>query len=72
MKVKVVMMLYLSTAKSISERNHVKLDTAESWVKGHRKAYPGYYEWAEEVGRIAAARGFAVLPYGYNTIRWVN
>jgi hypothetical protein len=64
-------MIYLSTAKSISERNHVKLETAESWVKGHRNTYAGYYEWAEEVGRIAAARGYAILPYGYSSQRWV-
>jgi hypothetical protein len=64
-------MLYLSTVQSISERNHVKLEIAEGWVKNHRNTYTGYYEWAEEVGRIAAARGYAVLPYGYNVNRWV-
>lgn len=64
-------MIYLSTATSISERNHVKLNIAEEWVKNHRKTYVGYYDWAEEVGRIAAARGYAILPGGYNTHRWV-
>ncbi len=63
-------MLYLSTVQSISERNHVKLSIAEEWVKNHRKTYIGYYDWAEEVGRIAAARGYAILPGGYNSERW--
>lgn len=63
-------MLYLSSARSISERNHVKLALAESWVKGHMSTYPGYYAWAEEYGNISAARGFARIPYT-NCLRWV-
>lgn len=63
-------MLYLSSAKSISERNHVKMEVAEQWVKGHMETYPGYYAWAEEYGNISAARGFAIVPYT-NSLRWV-
>jgi hypothetical protein len=62
-------MLYLSSAKSISERNHVKLEVAEQWVKGHMETYPGYYAWAEEYGNISAARGFAIIPY-IESKRW--
>lgn len=65
-------MIYLSSAKSISERNHVPLATAEAWVKGHMETYSGYYDWAKECGSMAAARGFSILPYGYSSIRWVN
>ena len=63
-------MLYLSSAKSISERNHVKLADAEQWVKNHQTTYSGYYEWAEEYGNIAASRGFARIPYSHS-LRWV-
>lgn len=63
-------MIYLSSAKSISERNHVKMEVAEQWVKGHMETYPGYYAWAEEYGNISAARGFAIVPYT-NSLRWV-
>jgi hypothetical protein len=68
-KAEVAMMLYLSTARSLSERNHVKLAVAEQWEKGHRTAYPGYYEWAEEYGNISAARGYALIPYTAG-MRW--
>jgi hypothetical protein len=63
-------MQYLSSAASISERNHVKLEVAEKWVKSHMETYPGYYIWAEEYGNIAAARGFALIPFTNNK-RWV-
>lgn len=60
-------MLYLSTPQSISERNHVKLEVAETWVKNHRETYGGYYDWAEAYGALAAARGFCIVPL---TSRW--
>jgi hypothetical protein len=64
-------MLYLSTSQSISERNHVKLDVAESWVANHRKTYAGYYEWAESYGALASARGFCIVPLT-GRWRWVS
>ena len=63
--------IYLSSPQSVSSRNHIKLDVAESWVKRHKQTYAGYYAWAEYYGSIAAARGFAIAPYT-GRIRWVN
>ena len=62
--------IYLSSPQSVSSRNHIKLDVAESWVKRHKQTYAGYYAWAEYYGSIAAARGFAIAPYT-GRIRWV-
>jgi hypothetical protein len=63
-------MIYLSTPQSISERNHVRLELAQEWVKNHMLTYKGYYDWANEYGAIAAARGFAIIPYT-GRLRWV-
>lgn len=62
--------IYLSTAKSIAERNCISLETAKEWESRHRKSYKTYYDWAAEVGRIAVARGYAINTEG--RIRWVD
>ena len=63
------MIQYLSSAKSISELNFVKLKVAESWVEGHKKTYPVFHRWAENIGRLAEARGWANTQL--NHIRWI-
>jgi len=52
--------IYLSSAQSIAEKNHISLELATEWDNNHKKTYVGYYEWAAEVGNIAAARGYAI------------
>jgi DNA polymerase-1 len=54
--------LYLATAITIAQRNHVKVEEAELWVKGHENTYAGYHAWANEFGNWAVARGYAVSP----------
>jgi DNA polymerase-1 len=64
-------LIYLQTAESLSLLNHIKLEETKKWVQQHRKVYSGYHRWAEEYGRIGAARGFAVSPVS-GLIRWVD
>ena len=64
------MIQYGSSAKSISELNFVKLKVAESWIEGHKRAYPVFHTWAANVGRLAEARGWAATQLG--TMRFVN
>lgn len=63
------MIQYGSSAKSISELNFVKLKVAESWIEGHKRAYPVFHTWAANVSRLAEARGWAATQLG--TMRWV-
>lgn len=53
--------IYLSTAQSLAERNHVSLELAKEWDRRHKETYKGYYAWAAEIGRITKSRGFAVM-----------
>lgn len=62
--------IYLSSAQSIAERNHISLEIAKEWDKRHKETYKGYYDWAKEIGRVAAARGYAINARGRH--RWVN
>lgn len=70
MKAKLITEIYLSTAQSIAERNHVSLELAKEWDKRHKETYKEYYAWAAEAGRIARARGFAVMSS--HRQRWVD
>jgi hypothetical protein len=54
--------IFLQSAQSLSELNHVKLEETTKWVKGHEVEYAGYHHWAHEFGDIAASRGFSVSP----------
>lgn len=62
--------IYLSSAASIAERNHISLELAKMWDSKHKETYAGYYDWAHEQGRIAIGRGFAINSRG--RIRWVS
>jgi DNA polymerase-1 len=63
--------IYLMTAATAAQNFGVKEEVASQWLSNHKTTYTGYYAWAEEYGKIAAARGFAVSPVS-KLIRWVN
>lgn len=64
------MIQYGSSAKSISELNFVKLKVAESWIEGHKRAYPVFHTWAANIGRLGETRGWASSQLG--SLRFVN
>ena len=62
---------YLGTALSLAQLCHVDKAVAESWVKGHRKLYARFHEWASEMAAIGAARGWIETTWG-GRVRWVE
>lgn len=58
------------SAKALAELNYIKLNVAESWVQGHKLAYPVFHLWADNQGRIAEARGWASTQLSGK--RWCN
>lgn len=49
--------------------NYIKTKVAESWVEGHKRAYPVFHTWSANVARLAEARGWAATELGHT--RWV-
>lgn len=58
--------LYLATAKTLAETNHVKESAAQTWIDLHTKTYHGFHNWAEEIAAIVTARGWIQNSVG----RW--
>jgi hypothetical protein len=63
--------LFDQTAMTMATQNNVAVEEAKLWREGHEKAYPGWHRYAQEIGRIGAARGWIETSYG-KRIRYVN
>ncbi len=63
-------LIYLATAKTLSETNHVPEEICQTWIDLHKRTYKGFWNWAEEIAAIATARGW--IANTASRIRYVN
>lgn len=55
--------IFGQSAKAVSELNYVPLERAIEWDKNHKQLWNVYFNWAEEVGHLGAARGWIETPW---------
>lgn len=62
--------LYMQTAKAMSELYHFPEATCAEWIKKHEQTYVGFHRFAKEIGNLSQARGWSRNPDG--RIRYVG
>ncbi len=63
--------VFMQTIEAMANINHVPVETATRWSKGHKETYPTFHAWAERMAKLGSARGWIETSWG-GRIRWVN
>jgi hypothetical protein len=63
-------LLYLQTAKAMSEQQYVPVKVAEEWISNHKLTYPQFWAWSDEIAQLCTVRGWA-RNTSTGRIRWV-
>jgi DNA polymerase I-like protein with 3'-5' exonuclease and polymerase domains len=54
--------IYFITPQALSEQTYVKTEETKIWIAKHKKLYPQFHRWAQEIKSLTEARGWARLP----------